>query len=143
MWLIRVVVSCHPCFSGKGGRKAKSALVLCCLFQLRVLEMISSTFLIGVKTEAWSCEKHLNHNIFLGTMINTTMLTFSVLQNKLATRTGTSAPHQVCRVLLTGDPQESSQFNLVPCCFSSLPSLCVCGSVQFIVKQQIGSIHLH
>lgn len=56
-------------------------------------------------------------------MINTRMLTFSLLQNKLATCT--SAPHQVCKVLIIGDPQESSQFNLVPGCLSSLPNLCV------------------
>lgn len=86
--------------------------------------MISAASLL-VKTEAWSCERHLSHkneHIF-GTMINTRMLTFSLLQNKLVTCI--SAPHQVFKVLLVGDPQESSQFNLVPGCLSLLPNLCV------------------
>lgn len=108
-----------PLLFWKRKERNKTTLVLF-LSQLRVLEMISAASFIIVETEAWSCEalKPWKWTIF-GTMINTRMLTFSLLQNKLVTCI--SAPHQVCKVLLVGDPQEI-KFNLVPGCLSLLPT---------------------
>lgn len=120
IWPIREVVSCHPYFSEKGRRETRLPWFFSCLsseFLKWSLQLLSLS--LKLKHGAVRHLNHENEHIF-GTMINTRMMTFSLLQNKLVTCI--SAPHQVCKVLLVGDPQESSQFNLVPGCLSLLPT---------------------